>query len=143
MLAARGADGVNVAVLLLTFTVPLNGALPAVVTRVKLAVFSVELVIASEKVAETEEFSATAVAAFAGDVSDTVGGVVSEVEESTAPGNSGGGSPAPPPQPNRLRLASRAAENMPAKILDLTFLPFDIREALRIHFQDHTANHMP
>ena len=78
VLAARGANGVNVAVLLLTFTVPLITAPPVVVTRVKLAVCSVELVIASEKVADTDEFVATPVAAFAGDVADTIGGVVSE-----------------------------------------------------------------
>ena len=78
VLAARGADGANVAVLLLTFTVPLIAAPPVVVTRVKLAVCSVELVIASEKVADTDEFVATPVAAFAGDVADTIGGVVSE-----------------------------------------------------------------
>jgi hypothetical protein len=38
---------------------------------------SVELVIGSEKVADTGEFSATPVATFAGDITDTVGGVVS------------------------------------------------------------------
>jgi hypothetical protein len=80
VLAARGPEGVNVAVLLLTFTVPLTVAPPVVVTRVKLEVFSVELVIASEKVADTDAFVATPVAAFAGDVADTIGGVVSEAE---------------------------------------------------------------
>jgi len=40
---------------------------------VKLAVVSVAFVIGSEKVAEIEEFVATPVAAFAGDVADTVG----------------------------------------------------------------------
>ena len=76
VLAARAADGVNVAVLLLTFTVPATAA-PPVGFRVKLAVVSVEFVIASEKVAETGEFSAMPVAALAGEVADTVGGVVS------------------------------------------------------------------
>ena len=76
VLAARAADGVNVAVLPLTFTVPVTVA-PPVGFRVKLAVVSVEVVIPSEKVAETEEFSAMPVAAAAGDVEDTVGGVVS------------------------------------------------------------------
>src|SRR5882672_10739309 len=77
VLPARLAVGVNVAVWPLTFTVPVTVAPPAVGRRVKLAVLSVELVIASEKVADTEEFSATPVAALAGDVEDTVGGVVS------------------------------------------------------------------
>ena len=76
VLAASGADGVNVAVLPLTFTAPAVVA-PAVDSRVKLAVLSVEFVIASEKVAETEEFSAMPVAAMAGEGVDTVGGVVS------------------------------------------------------------------
>jgi hypothetical protein len=74
VLPARGADGVNVAVLPLTFTVPVT-ATP--LASVKLAVVSVEFVIGSEKVADTEELSATPVAPFAGDVEDTVGGVVS------------------------------------------------------------------
>jgi hypothetical protein len=75
VLATRAADGVNVAVLPLTFTVPVIGVPPE--ASLKLAVVSVELVIASEKVALTEEVSATPVAALAGDVVDTVGGVVS------------------------------------------------------------------
>ena len=55
-----------------------------------------------------------------------------------------GSSPPAPPQPFRLRLASKARENMAAKkLLDPTFLPFDIREALRIDLQDRYANHMP
>ena len=76
VLPARLAVGVNVAVLPLTFTVPVTVA-PPVGFRVKLAVVSVELVIDSEKVAETEEFIAMPVAALAGEVADTVGGVVS------------------------------------------------------------------
>ena len=77
VLPARLAVGVKVAVLPLTFTVPVTAVPPEVVASLKLAVVSVELVIASENVADTEEFSATPVAAFAGDVADTVGGVVS------------------------------------------------------------------
>ena len=77
VLAFSAADGVNVAVLPLMFTPPLIAAPPEVATRVKLAVVSVELVIGSENVADTEEFSAKPVAALAGDVADTVGGVVS------------------------------------------------------------------
>jgi hypothetical protein len=77
VLPLRGADGVNVAVLPLMLTLPAVSAPPEVVARVKLPVVSVELVIASEKVADTEEFNATPVAAFAGEVEDTNGGVVS------------------------------------------------------------------
>ena len=76
MLPARPAVGVNVAVLPLTFTVPLTAA-PPVVASVKLVVMSVELSIASEKVADTEAFSVTPVAPLSGEVEDTVGGVVS------------------------------------------------------------------
>ena len=76
VLAARGADGVNVAVLPLTFTVPATGAPPEVAT-VKLAGFSVAFVIASENVADIGASSATSVALFAGEVADTAGGVVS------------------------------------------------------------------
>jgi hypothetical protein len=77
VLAARGTDGVNVAVLPLTFTVPATAVPPEVATTVKLAVFRVAFVIASENVADTGTFSATPVTAFAGEVTDTVGGVVS------------------------------------------------------------------
>ncbi len=77
VLPARAAEGVNVAVLPLMLTVPESAAPPAVGLRVKLEVFSVESVIASEKVADTDEVSATPVAALAGDTEDTVGGVVS------------------------------------------------------------------
>jgi hypothetical protein len=74
--AARDVDGVKVAAFPLTFTVPVT-AVPLVVASLTLAVVSVALVMASEKVAEIVAFVATAVAAFAGDVKDTVGGVVS------------------------------------------------------------------
>ena len=77
VLAIRGADGTNVKVLPLTFAVPINGTPSAVDSKRKFAALSVELVMASEKVAETEEFVAMPVAAFAGEVADTVGGVVS------------------------------------------------------------------
>jgi hypothetical protein len=60
----------------LTFTVPGTAAPPEEVT-VKLAVLNVAFFIASEKVADTGEFSATPIAAFAGEMADTVGGVVS------------------------------------------------------------------
>ena len=77
ILPARLAVGVNVAVLPLTFTVPMTVAPPPVGLRLKLAVVSVEFVIDSEKVADTEELSVTPVAPLAGEVADTDGGVVS------------------------------------------------------------------
>jgi len=79
-LPARLAVGVRVAVLPLTTTVPEILGLPAVSRlNVNVEVFSVEFFIASEKVAETEEFSATPTPPLGGDVADTVGGVVSGV----------------------------------------------------------------
>jgi len=77
VLATKAAEAVNVAVLPATFTVPETAAPEAVLTRVKVVVVSVEFVIASENVADTEEFNVTPVAAFEGDVADTVGRVVS------------------------------------------------------------------
>ena len=77
VLPASAVVGLNVAVLPLTVTVPVTTAPPEVAFRLKLAVLSVEFVIDSEKVAETDEFSAMPVAPLAGDAEDTVGGVVS------------------------------------------------------------------
>ena len=77
MPAASGADGVNVAVLPLTLTAPATAAPPEFVANEKVAAFSVELVIASENVADTRVLSATPVAPTVGDVEDTVGAVVS------------------------------------------------------------------
>ncbi len=77
VLPAKLADGVNLAVLPLMLTVPLTDAPPEVVASVKLEVVNVEFVIASEKLADTEAFSAAPVAAFAGDAEETIGGVVS------------------------------------------------------------------
>jgi hypothetical protein len=62
-----------VAVLPLTFTVPVTAALPIDLASAKLAFVSVALFIGSEKVADTEEFVATPFAALAGNVVDTVG----------------------------------------------------------------------
>lgn len=73
----RFAEGVNVAVLPVTFTVPVTATPPADLVNWKLAVFSVELVMASENVADTCAPTATSVASLIGDVADTVGGVVS------------------------------------------------------------------
>src|ERR1700754_1567556 len=77
VLPANAADGVNRAVLPVTLTVPERLPPPDVRFTVKLAVFKVEFVIASENVADTEAFCATPVAPLVGDVDCTVGGVVS------------------------------------------------------------------
>jgi hypothetical protein len=61
--AARLTEGTNIAVVLLAITVPATAA-PPVRLKVKLEVFSEELLIASENVADTDEFVATPVAAF-------------------------------------------------------------------------------
>ena len=74
VLATKAEEGVNVAVLPLTFTVPETAVLLIVLTRVKLVVVSVEFVIASENVTDTAEFNVTPIAAFWGVVPDTVGG---------------------------------------------------------------------
>ena len=58
-------------------TVPATAPPPAVVANRKLAVLSVEFVIASENVAAIAEFTATPIAAVAGEVEDTIGAVVS------------------------------------------------------------------
>ncbi len=77
MLGSRSADGFNVAVVPLTPTTPTTEAPPAVLVKVNEAELIVELVIASENVADTEAFSAIPVAPEPGLVLDTVGGVVS------------------------------------------------------------------
>src|SRR5258707_287438 len=59
------------------FTVAVTAMTPEDVANLKLVVVSVEFVIAWEKVDDPEEFRAMRVAALAGDVLDTVGGVVS------------------------------------------------------------------
>ena len=125
--AIRLIEGTNIAVLLLTSTLPPTAAPPAVGARVKLVVFSEEINIALEKVTNIDEFRATSIVASDGEVLDTLGGVLSGIVVVAPITITGGESPAPPPpQPNRLRLASRVAENMPAKILDPAFLTFDI-----------------
>ena len=79
MLAASAAEGVNLAVFPLTLTVPATAAPAPALNTVKLVVFTVELVNGSEKVAETETLVATPFAAFAGDVEETDGGVISAI----------------------------------------------------------------
>ena len=115
--------GVNVAGLPLVLTAPVTAAPPALGCRVKVAVLSVELVIAPENVADTEVFSATPVAPLAGYVEDTVGSGVLVKATAVSPGCS-------PPQPNRLRVANRAVANAAAETLDLIFW-FSMWEALK------------
>jgi hypothetical protein len=123
VLAARLLDGTNIAVLPLTTTVPLTAAPPLIASRMLEAV-RVDLVIASEKVAETEALTATPVAAFAGDVAETLGGVVSRdkeplwIEGAVLAGSSAPPLPPPPPQPARPSKASIPARNSLAKILE-------------------------
>ena len=81
VLLARLTDGVNVAavvgVLPLTFTLPATAAPPVVSTSLKLAVVSVEFLIASEKTADIGDVNATPLAPLNGETANTVGGVVS------------------------------------------------------------------
>ena len=123
VLAARLLDGTNIAVLPLTTTVPLTAAPPLTASRM-LEPVRVDLVMASEKVAETEALTPTPVAIFAGDVAETVGGVVSgdkaplwiegAVEGAVLAGSS---APPPPPQPARPSKASIPARNSLATVL--------------------------
>src|SRR5258706_494824 len=77
VLPASAEVGANVAVLPLTFTVPVTAAPPEVVASRTLVVVSVEFVIASEKVADSEELSARPVAPLAGTEEDPVPGAAS------------------------------------------------------------------
>ena len=120
--AVRLVAGLNVAVLPLMLIEPMAAAPPKVGRREKPAAFRVVLAIVVENVAVMEEFSAKPVAPLPGDVADTVGGVWEAcMVTDTSPGDS-------PPQPNKLRLVSSAAETMRAEILDLIWT-FDMREA--------------
>ena len=122
VLAVRLVAGVNVAVLPLMLIEPMAAAPPAVGRREKLAVFRVAIAIVVENVADREEFSAKPVAPLPGDVAETVGG---DWEACTVTDMSPGVSP---PQPNKPRLVSSAAQKMRAEILDLIWM-FDMREA--------------
>jgi len=76
VLAGRSAEGVKVAVLPLTFTVPEIGRPPRVAS-LKVSVLSVDVNITSEKVTVIAEFTAMLIASLAGEVADTIGGVES------------------------------------------------------------------
>jgi hypothetical protein len=77
VLGSSGTKGLVLTVFPLTVIVPGITAPPTVSTNVNVAAFSVAVAIASEKVTETEALVATPVAAFAGAVAETVGGVES------------------------------------------------------------------
>ena len=65
-----------------------------------------------------------------GDVSDTIGRIVSGNPAGNPALNVGGLPPSPPPpapQPNRLMLVNTTAKTIPAKRLNGVFPPFDIR----------------
>ena len=108
MLPVRADVGVNVAELPLALTVPITAAPPAVGRRIKLPAFNVETVMVREKVADTEEFKPTPLALCTGEVEDTAGGAtaVADMTTTVCPDSSLGCSP---PQPNRPRVANRAA----------------------------------
>jgi hypothetical protein len=76
VLAARLANGVKVAPLLVVLIVP-DTAVPERVATLKVADVTVVFRIVSEKATLIAEFTPTAIALFAGEVEDTVGGVVS------------------------------------------------------------------
>jgi len=116
VLPARLFNGTNVAVLPLSETTPLTPAPPAAGLSVKLAVFSVDLIIASENVAEMVVFSPTPVSEFSGDVSETIGGVVSGINgrAETAGAATKGASAPPAPQPDRVMTIDM--KDRPARI---------------------------
>jgi hypothetical protein len=111
-------NGTNVAVFPLLATTPLTAAPPVAGRSVKLALFSVELIIASENVAEMVVFSPTPVSEFSGDVSDTVGGVVSGTDGSaeTLGAATKGASTPPAPQPDRLTQATNDMHDRIARV---------------------------
>src|SRR5580765_161914 len=82
--AARGPEGVKVTELLVAVTVPATGKPPWVSWKV--LAFKVAFSMTSEKVAVMAEFAAMPIAALAGEVDETAGGVVSapSVEAATA-----------------------------------------------------------
>jgi hypothetical protein len=89
-------DGVNVAVVPLYVTVPVTPLF-----KVNVAVLTVDAVIASLNVAVIEVFTATAVALLTGLVDDTVGAVVSAVDDP----------PPPPPLPHPAKLKAASKTN--------------------------------
>jgi hypothetical protein len=113
VLPTRLFKGTKVAVVPLAVTMPATGAPPDTGRSVKLVLFIVELLIASEKVTDMVAFSPTSVSSFAGDVSDTVGCVVSAIKggSETVGAATKGVSTPPPPHPNRLIPASSEREN--------------------------------
>ena len=68
----------------------------------------------SEKETDIAEFSVTPTSAFPGEMSDMSGRVVSGNPVGKPAINAGVPPPLPPPQPNRLMLASAARKTIPA-----------------------------
>ena len=145
--AERLLEGTNMAVFVPTATTPATSEPPDVGRSEKDEVLSVEAAIASEKVADIEVFSEIPVAAFDGDVSDIVGGVLSSVpgkadappESPTANDGVPSSPPPPPPQPERITLATMAIRNnMLRGFLTLMCLSFKIRMKPKL-----SAIHMP
>ncbi|HVY07565.1 MAG TPA: hypothetical protein VHB46_16435 [Burkholderiales bacterium] len=144
----RSADGVNIAVLPTTLTVPFTLAPPPVGFRVKVEELMVTLFIGFENVAEIAEFSETSVWLFEGAVSETVGGLVSTVEDDPlAAGFNGGVSPPPPPAPHAARkktMPDIPARSIPFKTPDIDFLVILLfTSVVKVYLLASCASHMP
>jgi hypothetical protein len=126
----RLEEGANIATLPLTATTPAIGGPPAVGSKVRAADVKVETAIASENVAVTNEFNATSVSAFDGDVSRIVGGVVSRADsgvEEASPGEPSELLPPPPPHPEmQMAITRKAIRTMRSTRSNLFFSQFDI-----------------
>lgn len=127
---SRSEEGANIATLPLTATTPATAGPPAVGCKVSVADVKVEMAMTSENVAVTNEFNATSVSAFDGDVSRMVGGVVSRAEsgvDEASPGEFWESLPPPPPQPETQKtIASEAIEAIRPRNANPIFSQFDI-----------------
>lgn len=133
--AARLEDGTNIATLPLTEMTPAIAGPPAVGCNVRLADVSVETAIASENVTVINEFNATSVSAFDGEVSRIVGGVVSRAdsgEDEASPAEST--EPPPPPQPATQKAITRTAiKTLRPTRFNFIFSQFDIWQIRNEH----------
>jgi hypothetical protein len=127
---SRLEEGANIATLPLTATTPAIAGPPEVGCSVRVADVKVEIAIASEKVAVINEFNATSVSAFDGDVSRIVGGVVSRADsgvEEASPGEPWELLPPLPPQPETQQaITTKASKAMRPTRSNLIFSQFDI-----------------
>jgi len=125
----KGGEGRSIAELELVSTTP--ATVPPAVLNVNEASFTVAAVMDSENMTDMAEFNETPLSPFDGEVSDTVGRIVSGAP-SAKPGTNDSALPESPPlpQPDRLPHASTAAKAIPARRLDpsFSFSPFNIRE---------------